>query len=111
MSRRWTNGRVPLPPMPADPSVCRWCEGPAPNGHCHAGCLPADTKEYLLTELRCGECDRKHRTGRVSATEPCWECSRAEMARAGAGAAGDRRSSVFMDRRQLATVARERKAV
>lgn len=109
MNRRWNTGRVPLAPMPTDPSVCRWCAGPCANGKCQASCLPADTKEYLLTEVRCPECDRKHKTGRISTTEPCWECARKELARGHVGAAGDRRSTAFMDRRQIATIARERR--
>jgi hypothetical protein len=106
--RHWNNGRVPLPPMPTDPSVCRWCDGHVEHGHCEANCLPADTKDHLLYELRCGECDRKHRTGRVSHSEPCWECVRKERAlyQAQADAGGKKLTRYTTDRVRLGMASR-----
>ena len=110
MARRWDNGRVPLPPMPTDPSICRWCDGPMlTNGICAASCLPADTKEYLLTERRCLACQRKHRTGRTSDLDMCSECLAAERNRYASQAVGERpRQSAFLDHRQHAVTRRAR---
>lgn len=71
--------RAPLPPIPTDPKVCRWCHGRKrafiEGGQleiCNAGCAPNDQAPYLG---HCQECGRDFETGRRLLDAPlCDEC-------------------------------------
>jgi len=56
---------APEAPMPADPSVCRWCGGRrksmlSPHDYCPNGCAKNDT---TLSTVKCWGCDRMFQTG------------------------------------------------
>jgi hypothetical protein len=70
---------VPLPPMPTDPAVCRWCEGRIRDGRCLKGCRPADQPTYREW---CTDCDREFDTGDPWHGYVCWQCQRPEIAAA-----------------------------
>lgn len=79
--RRRPFGEAPPPPMPTDPSTCRWCGGqkreilPADGEQpaivlCNAGCASNVEAPYLAD---CRECGRPFHTGARRPTL-CHEC-------------------------------------
>jgi len=68
---------LPLPPQPADPSVCRWCAERLDSGLCHNDCTPNDAVPHV--DGRCEECNRRFQTGQKWASI-CWQCERRHMA-------------------------------
>jgi len=75
--------RIPLPPV--KPGLCRWCGEVAraliDGGveRCERGCLPDDTPERLLLEMKCQDCEGRFYTG-ASRADQCWKCAENEMA-------------------------------
>jgi len=70
---RW----APLAPMPADPTVCRWCGGQLralmdgdPVDYCQQGCAKNTEHPYVG---HCEECRREFDTGKRNAVL-CAEC-------------------------------------
>lgn len=76
-------GTVPLPPMPSDPGVCRWCGGRlmelvSGGTLCPYRCTAAD-QPLLIGQ--CDDCGREFRTGRFYDLDQCWQCRDKEMNR------------------------------
>lgn len=73
--------KVPLPPMPSDPRVCRWCTAlmvsVAGQYVCTTnGCTKADQPTW---DGFCFDCRREFQTGSRWHTELCWQCTKREM--------------------------------
>lgn len=91
--RRQRRGTVPLPPMPENPSICRWCSRTLQaygdgERFCASGCAAPDNPLY---SGRCTDCERDFDTGDKWATTFCWQClARARQAQRAdtGGAAG-----------------------
>lgn len=78
------------PPMPADPTRCRWCEGRKravmpglPLDTCDAGCCANDRAPYRCF---CEECRLEFFTGRSWMPTLCFECEKKEIHALTAGA-------------------------
>lgn len=92
-------GTVPLPPMPDDPMVCRWCESrrvklSTGDVLCSRGCAANESAPYAG---QCSICAREFETG-SSDTSVCWQCSKREY-RAGVADAGPRSTGYEADMR------------
>lgn len=77
-ARTRQRGSVPLPPMPVDPNVCRWCDSTrvtlsTGDVICTRGCAPNDSTPYTFD---CDICGQEFQTGSSSRT--CWKCARRE---------------------------------
>lgn len=108
--RRWDSKSVPLPPMPDDPSVCRWCTGPKTKNFlnapiCQAGCAPDNVT--TSGPRKCSDCERTFQTGERFPGDQCWECARGERARAVDG--GRPITGYQRDRTRLGAVARDKR--
>lgn len=69
-------GVATLAPMPADPTICRWCRRDLSRygdgtPFCEAGCEANDTP---LFTGHCQTCARSFETGSKWKTDECWEC-------------------------------------
>lgn len=80
--RRRQSEPANLPPMPSDPTICRWCGGKTrllipgdpKSVFCQNLCAPSDTAPYLN---QCTDCGEDFYTGKHRA-DVCWACESAE---------------------------------
>lgn len=82
--RRNSQAWAELPPVPEDPTRCRWCGGQRkalidgdPPTYCERGCADNDQAPYLG---HCLDCGRQFHTGKRAATI-CYICDKAEAKR------------------------------
>lgn len=82
-ANRRSRGKAALPPMPEDPTTCRWCRGRLrsllegePIDYCQRGCAKNTDAPALGY---CQQCRRDFHTGRRLMDSPlCWECEQRE---------------------------------
>lgn len=71
-----------LPPMPSDPSVCRWCGCRRVRlsigvWHCPSGCAANDVAPYSGS---CDDCGCQFETGKRFAAHQCPGCAAGQLA-------------------------------
>jgi hypothetical protein len=100
-----------MPPIPADPMVCRWCTGPmievvAGVVRCQVGCSSAPIHTRV-----CESCRGEFQTGeRMGGMDQCWDCAAKERVERVAQERQEGRpiTGYLRDRRLQAIIDRER---